>query len=588
MKRTTLLSLLASALILALLPATFTASVEAREPLVSQQPVRAPAPPAPWTPAATETTYTYDDVPATPLTIDDKTSCDGREIVRTFNVADSFTVVDARLGFNATHTFRGDLRVTLESPTGIRVELINATNGDGWGNFDLLLSDASANPINDLDNDDPLEPFYDRTARPRNPLNAFSGQASTGAWTLTICDAEPTGDDGAYNRAQLQLDPPPAGVALRASLAAEPLKTARGLAITYQAIIRNVGLTDATNTTLTDAIPAGASSVAGSLNTQGSPPAAFDGAQVSWTGTVPAGQSVAVTYRVAVSSAPGALTNTATVTHASLPTPLQPAVASQVFAVQDRLRTNETDYPIPDNGCPAHAATAPIVVAGSFTVAAVRVGLSLDHTYRGDLSATLRSPADTRVDLIAADPDDYRENYDILLDDASVNPLNDSSNDNLTYPFYDRTVAPAKSLAAFAGQDAAGTWTLIVCDADPIDDGVLRQWSLFFDTPTPPAAPVVFISTGGATGADVRLDWNAVEGGNWYRVWYAGAPYFEPNGTPVQAGTALSYPQSGAAADAGQSTFYVVSAAADAESAESDISNRTGKFSFQLVAGSGP
>ena len=62
-----------------------------------------------------------------------------------------------------------------------------------------MLSDASTNPINDLDDDDFAAPYYDRDAAPSQPLSAFSGQNSAGAWKLNICDAV-ADDDGEYYR----------------------------------------------------------------------------------------------------------------------------------------------------------------------------------------------------------------------------------------------------------------------------------------------------------------------------------------------------------------------------------------------------
>ena len=57
--------------------------------------------------------------------IDNSTLCPGAtgsgttaDLVRTFNVSGLGTVTDLNVGFIATHTWRGDIRMTLTSPGG--------------------------------------------------------------------------------------------------------------------------------------------------------------------------------------------------------------------------------------------------------------------------------------------------------------------------------------------------------------------------------------------------------------------------------------------------------------------------------------
>lgn len=61
--------------------------------------------------------------------------------------------------------------------------------------------------------------------------------------------------------------------------------------------------------------------MAGSLTTQGSPLAVFNGSAITWSGTVPGGGSTVVTYQVKVTAAAGYIANTATISHARLPAP---------------------------------------------------------------------------------------------------------------------------------------------------------------------------------------------------------------------------------------------------------------------------
>jgi subtilisin-like proprotein convertase family protein/type II secretory pathway pseudopilin PulG len=151
-------------------------------------------------------TYQYNDETGTAISIG---VCGGSEIARTFTVTDSFSLGGVRLGFNADHAKRDELRVSLSSPDGTAVTIITPPEGSysAFENFDLLLNDAATNGLHDFKaNDNPAEPYYERLSRPENPLDAFYGENSNGTWTLTICDTDDNSDSGSYNRARLILE----------------------------------------------------------------------------------------------------------------------------------------------------------------------------------------------------------------------------------------------------------------------------------------------------------------------------------------------------------------------------------------------
>jgi hypothetical protein len=123
MKKIACIRLLAGMTALVMLSGVLTAAAEdpkPRKPMAAQGPALARIL-APTAASAPRAAFTYDDVPSNPIAISDQTTCGGGEIVRTFNVAGSFTVVDVKVGFNASHTHRGDIRVSLQSPAGTRV-----------------------------------------------------------------------------------------------------------------------------------------------------------------------------------------------------------------------------------------------------------------------------------------------------------------------------------------------------------------------------------------------------------------------------------------------------------------------------------
>lgn len=159
------------------------------------------------TPAAAQVSSTYSNT--TNGTINSTTVCTN-PLVRNFVVASSATVADVNIGILATHTWRGDLQFTLQSPTGTRVQLTNGdTNNVRGDNFNVLLDDAATQLVNSdsaTANHSTTAPPYQNTFRPRAALSAFNGQNAAGTWRLEICDLFPTADNGTFLRSDLYLD----------------------------------------------------------------------------------------------------------------------------------------------------------------------------------------------------------------------------------------------------------------------------------------------------------------------------------------------------------------------------------------------
>ena len=151
----------------------------------------------------------YDDVPNTPPALGAATSCSGAGLARTFTVDDEITLGAVRLGFAASHVHRDDLRVTLTSPAGTSVVLLDddGLSGTALSDYDLLLDDTAsasyAAPVAGA----VTAPRYNRAARPFAPLAAFRGERGQGTWTLSICDADPGSNDGVYLSSRLILVP---------------------------------------------------------------------------------------------------------------------------------------------------------------------------------------------------------------------------------------------------------------------------------------------------------------------------------------------------------------------------------------------
>lgn len=122
-------------------------------------------------------------------------------------VPDTFLIGDLDVGLVVTHTWVGDLVVSLSHDTsGTSVTLIDRPGvpaispcGCGADNYDIVLDDSgTGGPIEDLCGavtNPPSPPNY----TPNNPLAGFGGEVASGSWTLTVVDGEPTFDDGTLN-----------------------------------------------------------------------------------------------------------------------------------------------------------------------------------------------------------------------------------------------------------------------------------------------------------------------------------------------------------------------------------------------------
>ncbi len=117
---------------------------------------------------------------------------------------------------------------------------------------------------------------------------------------------------------------------------------------------------------------------------------------------------------------------------------------------------------------------------------------AITHTYNGDLTIVLISPAGTRVSLsdgLGGAADDVFNGT--VWDDAAATPVVDAS-----LPL--SPVAPAGAFGQLSGQDPNGVWTLEVTDSASSDTGSINSWSLAFQTSVAPTPNVASYASSGA------------------------------------------------------------------------------------------
>jgi subtilisin-like proprotein convertase family protein len=121
---------------------------------------------------------------------------------------------------------------------------------------------------------------------------------------------------------------------------------------------------------------------------------------------------------------------------------------------------------IPDDNSAGISDT--ITVPETVTIAALKIGLDITHTYQGDLHVTLTTPWGTVVEL---------------------HPKGQGGNTRDLKLTYDETMLPA--LSTLRGRGSAGAWKLAVQDLAAVDVGKLNSWGLDIAAGvTPPPGPV--------------------------------------------------------------------------------------------------
>lgn len=144
------------------------------------------------------------------VTINGTTQCGGGEFTRVINVpaVDVFVIGDLDVGFLASHSWRGDIRLELTSPAGTNVRLINddTSSTGNPDNVNVRMDDSAGTVIYTAPhntNDGLVAPPYENLVSPHNALSVFNGESGAGNWTLTICDNFPGADNGQFRSAEL-------------------------------------------------------------------------------------------------------------------------------------------------------------------------------------------------------------------------------------------------------------------------------------------------------------------------------------------------------------------------------------------------
>jgi subtilisin-like proprotein convertase family protein len=117
----------------------------------------------------------------------------------TLSIPDDVSITDVNVILNISHTWVNDLVITLISPTGTQVQLVNRPCGNVALNNAIATFDDSGIALVCGNN-----PAISGTVIPTQALSALNGQSSVGTWTLRVLDAAAQ-DGGAINSWSLNL-----------------------------------------------------------------------------------------------------------------------------------------------------------------------------------------------------------------------------------------------------------------------------------------------------------------------------------------------------------------------------------------------
>jgi subtilisin-like proprotein convertase family protein len=394
-----------------------------------------------------------------PLLMDNSTTGGSTQ---TFNfTAANFRVEHVTVAVSATHTCRGDLEVTLTSPSGM-VSKLSQANDDTTANLAWTFG----------------------TVR-------HWGETAAGTWSVTVNDrvATHTGTLSGVTVTLYGATNTSARIAgTSATLTTEGNTPANsvadpGEAVTFNLGLKNIGAAATSNLTATLLAIGGVSSPSAAQNFGA---LSAGGAAVTRSFSFKPSGGCGMSIPLVLKLQDGATDLGYTSVNVPLGTS---ATASFNTAIGITIRDNNTASPSP----------SPVAVSGLVgRVQTVTVGMNyLSHTYLNDVGAMLHGPDALEMRLFNGGIFKPVNFLDLTFTDNADVPfpyLGNTMTSGSYKPWFvygssrvftgDVSTEKAYSLGEFSGLQANGTWNLFVQDFSAGDSGSIAGWSLNFSTVT--------------------------------------------------------------------------------------------------------
>ncbi len=353
----------------------------------------------------------------------------------TLTINDNLTISDLNVMVSITHTWIRDLRISLIGPNSTEVLLLNLLEQDDAVNMtETWFDDQAAIPM------DLGTPPFTGYFIPREALSAFDNLSTQGTWTLRVEDQFAV-DIGTIDAWALEVN---------AMVNMHGLVTDSLTQLGLGNVLVTLSVTDTVDTTITTHTYSGSSNSSGLYELIHVPPDTYTAFF-----TKPSYDTVRVE---------GVEITAADTTELNV-TMYSPS------GVYEFPSTSEPDS-VPDGG----TATMTLDVPINLVITDLDVQVNITHTWVGDISVFLISPApdlDT-VLLFDTDPNDNGQNLtNTRFDDEATTGIAEG-----VAP-YTGSFRPIDPLTTYDGLPAAGTWTLLVADSALDDSGVIQDFTLF-------------------------------------------------------------------------------------------------------------
>jgi len=382
------------------------------------------------------------------LTIPDNSTTGVSSTLSVAGVSGPLTDLDVSL--TLSHLNVGDLIVTLTSPTGTSITLMNRRGGTGDNLTNTTFDDSATISISSG-----IAPFTGRY-RPESPLAGFNGATPNGTWTINVSDRA-AGTSGLLVRWSMRVRTGELAQVTDSNGLARFDNVIAGSYTVAQSLPAGVRLT----------APSGGTSAV-TLNAGGSAHALHFGNEVF--------AASSITGRV-FEDWNGNATRDA----------YDPGVASrQVFLdsnnngtydgpVTSQLDSGTISVAIPDN---TTTGVSRSLVASGLTGKITDIDLTLDvtHTNIGDLVVQLTGPNNFTITLVERRGGTGDHFTTSIFDDQGTSDIADG-----IAPFTAR-YRPEVPLSNFNGLDPNGTWTITVSDRSATVTGTLVRWRLAVQT----------------------------------------------------------------------------------------------------------
>lgn len=367
---------------------------------------------------------------------------DAQVVSSILNIELSGLITDINLsGLSIAHTRVGNLTVTLTSPGGTTITLLDRPGGGACLGDNLLVSfdDAATATANELQTTcNTTVPAISGDFQPLQALSAFEGENPLGDWVLTISDQVP-GAGGAL-------------VSWGLEICAEPCS----LAI------------DSIATTATGQCGAEQGNISIFTSPTFSYPVIY-----SINGPVQQSNETGVFTDVPVGTYEIEATVQGLINCTVDTTILLASIGNYVTDLPAEIVSTEFDTVI-----------SVLHVPNPRLISSVKVSkLDISHTYVGDLEITLTSPSGTVVRLKNRE---YNINFgcsedNILVafdDEAALTAMDLANTCNQDTTAILGTFQPIDPLSVFAGENMMGDWILTVYDLAFADGGFINDWYL--------------------------------------------------------------------------------------------------------------